>query len=101
MAMMNTRHQWQSTQERVDELTGKISVKKRDNESIFKKQREAIDKNEGESCLNLTLTNLNNRNNRESACDREGSATKISQNDEQRQPSNWGSTTRWDNNLLS
>ena len=48
MAIMNTRHQWQSTQERVDELTGKISVKKRDNESIFKKQHEAIDKNEGE-----------------------------------------------------
>ena len=41
------RRQWQSTQERVDELTGKISVKQRDNESIFKKQREAIDKNEG------------------------------------------------------
>lgn len=40
------RRQWQSTQERVDELTGKISVKQRDNESIFKKQREAIDKNE-------------------------------------------------------
>ena len=44
---MNTRHQWQSTQERVDELTGKISVKKRDNESIFKKQQEAIEENEG------------------------------------------------------
>lgn len=43
---MNTRHQWQSTQERVDELTGKISVKKRDNESIFKKQQEAIEENE-------------------------------------------------------
>jgi len=46
MAMINTRHQWQGCQERVDELTGKISVKKRDNESIFKKQHEAIDKNE-------------------------------------------------------
>ena len=46
------RHQWQSTQERVDELTGKISVKQRDNESIFKKQREAIDKNEGTYRLN-------------------------------------------------
>ena len=44
---MNTRHQWQTTQERVDELTGKISVKKRDNESMFKKQQEAIEKNEG------------------------------------------------------
>jgi len=44
--MINTRHQWQGCQERVDELTGKISVKKRDNESIFKKQHEAIDKNE-------------------------------------------------------
>ena len=47
--MINTRHQWQGCQERVDELTGKISVKKRDNESIFKKQHEAIDKNEGTS----------------------------------------------------
>ena len=61
--MINSRHEWQSTQvswksskwwltlggvqERVDELTGKISVKKRDNESIFKKQQEAMDKNEG------------------------------------------------------
>jgi len=51
--MMNT-HQWQSTQERVDELTGKISVKKRDNESVFKKQQEAIERNE-EQISNLRV----------------------------------------------
>jgi len=51
--MMNT-HQWQSTQERVDELTGKISVKKRDNESMFKKQQEAIERNE-EQISNLRV----------------------------------------------
>jgi len=50
---MNT-HQWQSTQERVDELTGKISVKKRDNESMFKKQQEAIERNE-EKISNLRV----------------------------------------------
>jgi len=50
---MNT-HQWQSTQERVDELTGKISVKKRDNESMFKKQQEAIERNE-EQISNLRV----------------------------------------------
>jgi len=51
---MNTRHQWQNQQERVDELTGKISVKKRDNESMFKKQSEAIHKNE-EKILSLRV----------------------------------------------
>jgi len=37
---------WQSTQETIDDLVGKISVKKRNNESIFRQQQETIKKNE-------------------------------------------------------
>ena len=81
------RRQWQSTQERVDELTGKISVKQRDNESIFKKQHEAIEKNEGKFLTSDSkFLKFCFRKNCKSACDCEGSASKIGKNDEQRQP---------------
>ena len=92
---MNTRHQWQSTQERVDELTGKISVKKRDNESIFKKQQEAIEENEG--LFNIYIAdktpyywsvNTYLRKNFEPESCRKRGASKIGKNDEQRLRSN-------------
>ena len=47
--------------------------------------------------MNFTvfLLKLCPRKNCKSACDCEGSASKIGKNDEQRQSSNWGSITRW------
>merc|ERR1711937_178135 len=44
--MAQSAYQWQSTQETIDDLVGKISVKRRDNESIFRTQQETIKRNE-------------------------------------------------------
>ena len=38
------------SKETIDDLVGKISVKRRDNESIFRTQQETIKRNEGEDC---------------------------------------------------
>jgi len=46
MACHKKVYQWQSVQETIDDLVGKISVKKRDNESIFRQQQETIKRNE-------------------------------------------------------
>ena len=51
--MAQGAYQWQSTQETIDDLVGKISVKRRDNESIFRNQQETIKRNEGKLFLNF------------------------------------------------
>ena len=38
---------WQTMQETIEDLAGKISVKKRDNESVFRQQQEITKRNEG------------------------------------------------------
>ena len=47
MACHKQMYPWQSTQETIDDLVGKISVKKRNNESIFRQKQDTIKKNEG------------------------------------------------------
>ena len=41
----------QTVPEQVDELEKKISVKQRDYQSLFRKQGEIIDNNEGQYCI--------------------------------------------------
>lgn len=56
MACHQGMYEWQALQETVDDLAGKISVKKRDNESIFRFQKETVKKNEDQiSELRLTV----------------------------------------------
>jgi len=40
-------YQWQTMQETIDDLAGKISVKKRDNESVFRQMQDITKRNEG------------------------------------------------------
>lgn len=48
-------YQWQTMQETIDDLAGKISVKKRDNESVFRQMQDITKRNE-ERILQLRLT---------------------------------------------
>ena len=47
MRGQKSMYQWQTTQETVEDLSGKISVKKRDNASIFRLQKDSIKRNDG------------------------------------------------------
>jgi hypothetical protein len=55
MACHKKMYQWQTMQETIDDLAGKISVKKRDNESVFRQMQEITKRNE-ERIAQLRLT---------------------------------------------